>query len=396
MTTRILALILGFVAGAVVLAICIFAWSDAVAVARIHAPDLVAALSVPANRVAWAVAAAAAACAVAALFTGLVGGIAETLIAARRIGALQAGPALAGWSCAGDWRTVFDSTAIAVAAGPILDAAVIPREGRAGGVDSISLLALGRLWLDHLTFRRAIRPLPLLVLSADIMLALISDLSGTGWELALAAGVAGWFLISLARYVTSLVLSPFIERTCCDPIGNAPGNGRSGIRHRRPSRIRASRDNAAVDESTIDGAASDSTGRRCRGGSRGNRPDCRRNIGGAARATGSRCRKTGVRGASSGASYRSRVDRRYRHGGGAGRHRTAARRLAEALKVVGRWTQADAERSRRRVGPPSAQLLLSWSSSACASFLLSNSRPAATAFFNRSAASAFLPLRLSA
>jgi hypothetical protein len=213
MTTRILALILGLIAGAVVLAICIFVWSDAVAVAPIHAPDLVAALSVPANRVAWAVAAVAAACAVAALFTGLVGGIAETLIAARRIGALQAGPTLAGWSCAGDWRTVFDSTAIAVAAGPILEAAVIPREGRAAGVDSISLLALGRLWLDRLTFRRAIRPLPLLVLSADIMLALISDLSGTGWELALAAGVAGWFLISLARYVTFLVLSPFIERT---------------------------------------------------------------------------------------------------------------------------------------------------------------------------------------
>jgi hypothetical protein len=245
MTLRILAVILGTVAGLAALAMLVFFWGGLTAALPAGAPDLAAQLSVLANRAAWTIAASISAYVAVALSATLAGGIAETILTGRRIAALCNDPALAGRPNAADWRAIFSRTAIGIAASPILDAAAtaIPRERRPAAIDSIRLLDLDLLWLDRLTFRREMRPLPVLVLAADATLALFGDLAGTGWELALAAGFAGWLMISVVQYAASIALSPFIARTVAAavaairPAAGAPAFGTAAPRGFGPAAV---------------------------------------------------------------------------------------------------------------------------------------------------------------
>jgi hypothetical protein len=193
MTSRILAPLFGVIAGIAAAAFCRFAWNDALALASITAPDTVAALWLPVNRAAWAITGTITAFAVVAQATALAGGILETILTRGRIAAL-----------APDWNAVFVRTSIAAAA-------LSGGGARQTGWDPP--LRLEPLWLDTLTIGRLIGPLPSLVLAAGGALALFSDISGTGWEIAFAAGLCGWLLISLARYLAAIALSPFVART---------------------------------------------------------------------------------------------------------------------------------------------------------------------------------------
>jgi hypothetical protein len=192
MASRILAPTLGVIAGAAVAAFCRFDWNDALALAPITAPSTAAALWLPINRAAWAVAATVVAFAIVAQATALVGGILETILARGRIAAL-----------APDWNAVFVRTSIAWAASG----------GRPGQIGWRFQPRLEQIWLDQLTIGGLTGPLAMLTLAACAALALFSDISGAGWEIAFAAGVCGWLSISLARYLAGVALSPFVAGT---------------------------------------------------------------------------------------------------------------------------------------------------------------------------------------
>jgi hypothetical protein len=194
MASRILAPTFGVIAGVVVAGFCLYAWNDALALARVTAPAMVAPLSLPLNRAAWAIAGAIGAFAVVAQATALAAGILETILTRRRIAAL-----------APDWQAVFAGASIARAA-----ATPGGRQDKAGWRPSPRLESI---WLDELSIARLTAPLATLALAAGGLLALFSDISGTGWEMALAAGLCGWLLISLARYLAVVVLSPLVAST---------------------------------------------------------------------------------------------------------------------------------------------------------------------------------------
>jgi hypothetical protein len=204
MISRVLAIILGVIAGVAVLAACCFAWGEIVALAPTGSADVAAALWVPVNHLAWAMTCAVGLFAVVALATAVAGGIVETNLVRRRVAEARIDSAGLDRANAPDWRAIFAETAIAGLA------AAIPESTP---YDPSTLLALETVWRDRLTLSRTIAPLPAIVLACDAALAIFGVIAGTGWELALAAGASGWFVVSLARYLAVLGLSPLIAWT---------------------------------------------------------------------------------------------------------------------------------------------------------------------------------------
>ena len=80
-------------------------------------------------------------------------------------------------------------------------------------VDTYLLTGLAPLWLDRLTLNRTIAPLPGLCAMQGIVLALIDYASAGRWDLDLAAGAAGWLLITAVSYLARIVLAPLIGAT---------------------------------------------------------------------------------------------------------------------------------------------------------------------------------------
>ncbi len=194
MTTRVLAVMFGIIAGIGTAAGFYFDWGEIVALLPIGPPDTVAALSIRGNRLACAIAGTATAFATVALLTAVAGGIIETGKARRKIAALRDDTA----NVPTELDTILAGTAVAAA----------------GAADAMpALLALEHSWLERLTLRQLTAPLPALVLAADGVLALFGDISGTGWDIALAAGLCGWLAIGLARYLAAIVVGPLVGAT---------------------------------------------------------------------------------------------------------------------------------------------------------------------------------------
>jgi hypothetical protein len=77
-------------------------------------------------------------------------------------------------------------------------------------VDTHLLTGLAPLWLNRSTLSSVVGPLPGLCAAQGIVLALIDYASAGRWELDLAAGAAGWLLITAAYYLARTLLAPMI------------------------------------------------------------------------------------------------------------------------------------------------------------------------------------------
>ena len=212
MTSRVAATIVGLMAGIAAALMTLSQWNALIAGVRADSP----AWAEPVSRLAWVVAISVCAFALVAL---LIAGIA-TLIEAWRahihIERLRHDPMLEGWK-AEDWRAAFAGTAAADHAEAVISA-IMPGAGqeedtnRRVFADPALLLSLENIWLDRGTLTATINPLPNIVLATGALLALLRYANtGAGWEIALAAGIAGWTAIVLARYVVRALLTPAIE-----------------------------------------------------------------------------------------------------------------------------------------------------------------------------------------
>ena len=218
MVPRVAAVVLGTVAGIAALLVLALDWNTAVTLLGIDKPAMLAVLADPLPRLAWTLSAAISVFAVVALLIALVAGFAEVLVARARIDALRHDPAMVGRWNAADWRAAFAHTAIRDRADAAI-AALLPVVGapseageRRAIADPAILVDLDRFWLERLALDRVVVPVPNLLLALGGVTALLRYASGEpGWELALAAGVAGWLAIRVVHYVVRLILGLVVE-----------------------------------------------------------------------------------------------------------------------------------------------------------------------------------------
>jgi hypothetical protein len=218
MVPRVAAVVLGAVAGVAALLVLALDWNSAVTLVGIAKPAILAVLADPAPRVAWTLSVAVSAFGVVALLIALVAGFAEVLVARARIDALRHDPAMAGRWNAADWRAAFAHTAVRERAEAAI-AALLPVAGAPSGAgerravaDPAILVDLDRFWLERLALDQVILPLPNLLLALGAVAALLRYASGeSGWEIALASGVAGWLAIRTVHYVVRLILGIVVE-----------------------------------------------------------------------------------------------------------------------------------------------------------------------------------------
>ncbi len=212
MTSRIFAVIFGIIAGLAALAFLILDWDAVLSVASHGAAPLAGALAPTPARLAWGATLVASAFAIAALLGALAAGLAETLSTLSRIRALRHDPALAGRWNAADWRAMFAHTTVADRAETMIAATSPMNDGeeRRVVVDAQLLLGLGRIWLDRLTLNWSLAPLPPILLAIGTTLALVAYAAGDAWAGALAAGFAGWAIVTVTRYAVAVILMPFV------------------------------------------------------------------------------------------------------------------------------------------------------------------------------------------
>ena len=217
MTSRIVAVILGLAGSAAATLLVVTRWEYALAFLRVS-PNTGAALSLPLARLAWTITVAITLFAAITLLAASIGGWIEAMSARRRINALRHDPGLSGRWSAADWRAAFAHTSIANRAEAIV--AAFSSSGSGPGterrvVTDLTLLTdLDAVWLDRLTFRRMITPIPMLLLGVGGTLALFRYGTGEGgWETVLAAGTGGWLAVSLIYYTARVLLGPAIQLT---------------------------------------------------------------------------------------------------------------------------------------------------------------------------------------
>ncbi len=211
MTSRIAAVTIGLIAAIAFFLSLRLNWSATIALFHLQGSHLVALLTGFLPRLAWSTTAGLSVFGVLALLIALIGGAAETTRARARLTALRLDPTLAGSWNAADWRAAFAPTAVADRAEAMI--ALLPVEN--GGerrvvVDTHLLTGLAPLWLNRSTLGCAVGPLPALCAAQGIVLALIDYASAGRWELDLAAGAAGWLLITAAYYLARISLAPAI------------------------------------------------------------------------------------------------------------------------------------------------------------------------------------------
>lgn len=212
MTSRIAAAILGLIAGIAVFFTVTFSFAAVATFLHVDHVGIVTASVSGVTRAAWAISGGITGFAVMASLVALITGMAETAKVRTRIDELRLDPALAGQWNAADWRAAFAPTAIADQAEVMI--AILPVETddeRRVVVDVPLLLGLNRIWLDRLTLAWTIDPLPAILLGLAVTLALVAYEGGDKWDAALAAGTAGWFAISLVRYLVRAALAPLVD-----------------------------------------------------------------------------------------------------------------------------------------------------------------------------------------
>jgi hypothetical protein len=218
MISRVAAIVAGLIAGLALFAALRLEWTATIAALGLERSHLVSLVVPWVPRLAWSIAAGVSAFAAVASLIALIGGGIEVLKARMRLGALRRDPALAGTWNAADWRAAFAPTAVADHAEAMI--ALLPIENgdeRRVVVDTHLLTGLAPLWLDRLTLRRTLAPLPALAAGQGIALALIDYASAGRWDLDLAAGATGWLIVSVARYLAQTGLGPLVGST----VGNA-------------------------------------------------------------------------------------------------------------------------------------------------------------------------------
>jgi hypothetical protein len=212
MTSRIAAVILGLIAGIAAFFTLALNWADSLSFLRLNHAALLSGVPGGAAKAAWTISGGIIAFATVASLVALITGMAETAKLRARIAELRLDPDLAGKWNAADWRAAFAPTAIADQAEAMI--AIIPvekNEERRVVVDAPLLLGLSRIWLDRLTLAWTIGPLPLIVFGLGGTLALFAYEAGGKWDAALAAGTAGWFVITLVQYLVRAALSPLVD-----------------------------------------------------------------------------------------------------------------------------------------------------------------------------------------
>jgi hypothetical protein len=212
MTSRMAAVILGLIAGIAAFFTLALNWTNSLSSLQLGHAALLAGVTGGAAKAAWTISGGITVFATVTLLVVLITGMAETAKLRARIDALRLDPDLAGKWNAADWRAAFSPTAIADQAEAMI--AIIPvekNEERRVVVDAPLLLGLSRIWLDRLTLAWTIGPLPLIVLGLGATLALFAHESDGKWAAALAAGAAGWFVITLIQYLVRAALSPRVD-----------------------------------------------------------------------------------------------------------------------------------------------------------------------------------------
>jgi hypothetical protein len=212
MTSRIFAIAVGIIAGLAALSLMILDWDIPLSLARQGPPFLAAALAPAPAHFAWIATLTVAAFTIGALLTALIAGLVETVTTLSRINRLRLDPALTEHWNAADWRSIFARTTVAdraemiIAATPVTDG-----EGRRLVVDAHLLLGLARTWRERLTLSWSLTPLAAILLGLGALAALTSYAAGEDWSGALAAGLAGWLAVTIARYVVGVLLMPFVS-----------------------------------------------------------------------------------------------------------------------------------------------------------------------------------------
>jgi hypothetical protein len=218
MISRIVAIVAGLIAGLALFVALRLDWTATVAAFGLERSHLISLVGSWIPKLAWSIAAGLSAFAAVASLIALIGGGIEVLKARMRLEALRLDPALAGAWNAADWRAAFAPTAVADHTEAMI--ALLPIENgdkRRVVVDTHLLTGLAPLWLDRLTLRRTIAPLPALAAGQGIALALIDYASAGRWDLDLAAGATGWLIVTLAHYLARTGLGPLVGST----VGNA-------------------------------------------------------------------------------------------------------------------------------------------------------------------------------
>lgn len=211
MTSRIAAVTIGLIAAIAIFLGLRLNWPVTIGLFHLQGSHLVTLLAGPLPRLAWSATAGLSVFGILASLIALIGGTAETTRARARLTALRLDPTLTGSWNAADWRAAFAPTAIADRAEAMI--ALLPVEN--GGerrvvVDTHLLTGLAPLWLNRSTLSSVVGPLPALCAGQGIVLALIDYASAGRWDLDLAAGAAGWLLITAAYYLARILLAPAI------------------------------------------------------------------------------------------------------------------------------------------------------------------------------------------
>jgi hypothetical protein len=211
MTSRIAAVTIGLIAAIAVFLALRLNWLATIASFHLQGSHLASLLTGFLPRLAWSTTAGLSVFGILASLVALIGGAAETTRARARLTALRLDPTLAGSWNAADWRAAFAPTAVAERAEAMI--ALLPVENgreRRVVVDTHLLTGLASLWLDRSLLSSVIVPLPGLCAAQAIVLALIDYTSAGRWELDLAAGAAGWLLITAFYYLARTLLAPMI------------------------------------------------------------------------------------------------------------------------------------------------------------------------------------------
>jgi hypothetical protein len=210
-TSRIAAVTTGLIAAIATFLALRLNWPATIGVFHLQGSHLVTLLTGPLPRSAWSTAAGLSVFGILVSLIALIGGVTETTRARAGLTALRLDPTLTGSWNAADWRAAFTPTAVADRAEAMI--ALLPVEN--GGerrvvVDTHLLTGLAPLWLNRSTLSSLVAPLPALCAAQGIVLALIDYASAGQWQLDLAAGAAGWLLITAAHYLARILLAPMI------------------------------------------------------------------------------------------------------------------------------------------------------------------------------------------
>jgi hypothetical protein len=210
-TSRIAAVTTGLIAAIAIFLALRLNWPATIGVFHLQGSHLVTLLTGPLPRLAWSTAAGLSIFGILVSLIALFGGVMETTRARTGLTALRLDPTLMGSWNAADWRAAFTPTAVADRAEAMI--ALLPVENgseRRVVVDTHLLTGLAPLWLNRSTLSNLVAPLPALCAAQGIILALIDYASAGQWQLDLAAGAAGWLLITAAHYLARILLAPMI------------------------------------------------------------------------------------------------------------------------------------------------------------------------------------------